>query len=72
MTAGPGEPDPDDRRLYVEVTQEVEWEEIIDLDAVKAGPIVIGLRHDRADQDLEQQQCGDDKEILAGRKSAGK
>ena len=46
--ADPRKPDPDDRRLDMDVAQEVEGQEVVDRDAVEAGPVVIGMRHDDA------------------------
>ena len=53
--------DPDDRRLDMHVAQEVERQEIVQIaDAVEAAPIVVGVGHDRAGGDLQQQHGGDD------------
>jgi hypothetical protein len=47
------------------VAQEVEGQEIVDGDAIKTRPIVIGMGHDDAGADLHQKQRGDDEKILA-------
>ena len=62
----PAEPDPDDRRLEVEASQEVEREDVVELDPVEVFPLVIGVRHDRARALRgEEHQC-DHEEIFAG------
>ena len=48
----------------MDVAQEVEGQEIVDRDAVEARPVVIGVRHDDAGQDLHQQQRRDHEKIL--------
>ena len=69
--ADPGEADPDDRRLDVDVAQEVERQEAIDLDAVKARPIRVVVGHDRADENLQQEDCRDHEKIFADPPLAG-
>ncbi len=63
--ADPGQADPDDRRLDVDVAQEVEGQEIVDRDPVEARAIIIGMRHDGAGRDLHQKQSCDHEKILA-------
>ena len=63
--ADPRHADPDDRRLDVHVAQEVERQDVVQRDAVEAAPVVVGVRHDRAGGDLQQQHDCDDQEILA-------
>ena len=62
--ADPGQADPDDRRLDMDVTQEIERKVVVDRDPVKARPVVIGMGHDRAGGDLHQEQRRDDEKIL--------
>ncbi len=63
--ADPRDADPDDRRLDVHVAQEVERQDVLQRDAVEAAPVVVGVRHDGAGGDLQQQHHRDDEEILA-------
>ena len=63
--ADPADADPDDRRLDVHVAEEVEWQELVQVEPVEAAPIVIGMRHDRAGEDLQEQHRRDHEEIFA-------
>ena len=65
--ADPGQADPDDRRLDMDIAQEIEGQEAIDLKAVEAGAIRIIVSQDRPREDLQQQQTGDDQKVLADR-----
>ena len=74
--ADPAHTDPDDRRLDVHVAQEVERQEVVQVEPVEAAPVVVGVRHDRAGEDLQQQHGGDHQEVFAdlalARRSAGR
>ena len=63
--ADPAHADPDDRRLDVHVAQEVERQDRMQIEAVKAAAIVIGVRHDRAGEDLQQQHRRDHEKVFA-------
>jgi hypothetical protein len=63
--ADPGQANPDDRRLDVHIAQKVERQEAIDFDAVETTAVRIIVGHDRADENLQQQDAGDDQEIFA-------
>src|ERR1700730_18543972 len=63
--ADPRQTDPDDRRLNVDIPKEVERQEAIDLDAVKARPVRVVVGHDRTNEDLQKQHPGDDEEVFA-------
>ena len=63
--ADPADADPDDRGLDVHVAEEVEWQEIMQIETVEAAAIVIGMRHDRAGQDLQEQHRRHHDEIFA-------
>ena len=48
----------------MDVAQEVEWQHVMQRDAVEASTVVVGVRHDRAGGDLHQQHGNDDQKIL--------
>ena len=62
--ADPADADPNNRRLDVYVPQEVKWQDLVQDQPVKAAPIVVGMRHDRAGEDLQQQHGSDHQEIF--------
>src|SRR5271165_6139273 len=63
--ADPRQADPDNWRLNVDIPEEVEGQEAIDRDAVKARPVRVIVGHDRTDEDLQQQHAGHDEKVLA-------
>ena len=63
--ADPPDADPDDRSLDVHVAQEVERQIMMQFEPVEAAAIVIGMRHDRAGEDLQQQHRRDDEKVFA-------
>jgi hypothetical protein len=49
----------------MDVPQEIEGQKAVDRDAVEARPVGVIMRHDRTDEDLQQQDSGDDEKVFA-------
>ena len=63
--ADPRDADPHNRRLDVHITKKIKRQDVVQLQAIEAAPVIIGVGHDRAGCNLQEQDEGDDEEVLA-------